>query len=308
MDVRVPGGRARHLAGSMCRFAVQRVLDRAFWNVSAPARASAAAVTASSRSISRARRRSAAASCKRDGRLARFEALVAAPEHEGGKVIDAGHEELPRGAGRHDDVYPRGAWSARRRGGVQQQPPPFRLADGQHGPHYTAVGRDAGMVRPQLEALERGAPVAVEPPRDEASSVEFPDLGRVGRPWREAPGDHHVRSPCAGLVDEGERLRAERIRQLRAVLKIDMQEAVIAGQPVTEARLARRRDAANQDRPHFAKVADTGRGRGHSAGPTIGSRLIPPASSSRWTALGRASCPHVFQAPAACSAGRGELG
>jgi hypothetical protein len=28
-----------------------------------------------------------------------FEALVAAPEHESGKVIDAGHEELPRGAG-----------------------------------------------------------------------------------------------------------------------------------------------------------------------------------------------------------------
>jgi hypothetical protein len=37
--------KARHLAGSMCRFAVQRVLARPFWNISALARASAAATS-----------------------------------------------------------------------------------------------------------------------------------------------------------------------------------------------------------------------------------------------------------------------
>ncbi len=72
MDVRVLGGRARHLAGAMCRLAVQSVLARPSWNISALARALAAAATASSRSISRARRRSAAASCQEDGRLACF--------------------------------------------------------------------------------------------------------------------------------------------------------------------------------------------------------------------------------------------
>jgi hypothetical protein len=41
VDVRVLGRRARHLAGSMCRFAVQRVLARAFRNISALARAPA---------------------------------------------------------------------------------------------------------------------------------------------------------------------------------------------------------------------------------------------------------------------------
>jgi len=55
--------KARHLAGSMCRFAVQRALDRPFWNISALARAPAAADTALSRPISRARRRMATASC-----------------------------------------------------------------------------------------------------------------------------------------------------------------------------------------------------------------------------------------------------
>ena len=54
--------KACHLAGSMCRFAVQRVLARPFWNISALARASAAAATASSRSISRWSFRSAATS------------------------------------------------------------------------------------------------------------------------------------------------------------------------------------------------------------------------------------------------------
>ena len=43
--------KARHLAGSMCRFAVQRALDMPCWNISALARASAVTVTASSRSI-----------------------------------------------------------------------------------------------------------------------------------------------------------------------------------------------------------------------------------------------------------------
>lgn len=43
--------KARDLAGSMCRFAVQSVLAKPFWNISALARASAATVTASSRSI-----------------------------------------------------------------------------------------------------------------------------------------------------------------------------------------------------------------------------------------------------------------
>ena len=37
--------KARHLAGSMCRFAVQRVLASPFWNISALARASAAATS-----------------------------------------------------------------------------------------------------------------------------------------------------------------------------------------------------------------------------------------------------------------------
>jgi hypothetical protein len=41
---------------------------------------------------------------RRDGRAC-FEALIAAPDHECGKVIDAGHEELSRGAGRRDDIY-----------------------------------------------------------------------------------------------------------------------------------------------------------------------------------------------------------
>jgi hypothetical protein len=54
--------KARHLAGSMCRFAVQRVLDRPLWNISALARASTAAATASSRSTSRWSFRSAATS------------------------------------------------------------------------------------------------------------------------------------------------------------------------------------------------------------------------------------------------------
>ena len=54
--------KARQLAGSMCRFAVQRVRAMPFWNISALARASAAAARTSSCWISRARRRIVTAS------------------------------------------------------------------------------------------------------------------------------------------------------------------------------------------------------------------------------------------------------
>ena len=43
----------------------------------------------------------------RDDRGARDQVLPAQPEHEGGQVLDAGHRELPKGTGRHSDVYPR---------------------------------------------------------------------------------------------------------------------------------------------------------------------------------------------------------
>ncbi len=96
MDVRVLGGRARHLAGAMCRLAVQSVLAGPSSNISALARAPASAAT--SRSISRARRRSAAASCQEDGRLACFEAVPESPHSEAGQIVDVGHGE-PCGGG-----------------------------------------------------------------------------------------------------------------------------------------------------------------------------------------------------------------
>ena len=71
--------------------------------------------------------------------LACFEALVAAPEREGSQVIYARREELPLRTGRRGDVYPRRGPAAGSGRGVGQQLPPFRLADGQHGPHCTAA-------------------------------------------------------------------------------------------------------------------------------------------------------------------------
>ena len=74
VDVRVLGRQGRHPAGSMCRFAVQSVLARPLWNISALARAEDAA---SSRSISRARRRIAAASGRDYQHRARWDGYLA---------------------------------------------------------------------------------------------------------------------------------------------------------------------------------------------------------------------------------------
>ena len=53
-----------------------------------------------------------------DGRLARFEALVAAPERKASQVGCAGYGEPSLGAGWRDDTYPRRGLAAGRRRGV----------------------------------------------------------------------------------------------------------------------------------------------------------------------------------------------
>jgi hypothetical protein len=98
LDLRLLGGQARHLAGSMCRLAVQSVLARPSWNISALARALAAAATASSRSISRAQ------AAEHGGVLPGVRApgllrgVPESPHSEAGQIVDAGHGE-PRGGG-----------------------------------------------------------------------------------------------------------------------------------------------------------------------------------------------------------------
>jgi hypothetical protein len=68
---------------------------------------------------------------QRDGRLARFEALVAAPERKASQVGCAGYGEPSLGAGRRDDTYPPGLCGPKhyRRGPHQQ-----KHADRAHNP------------------------------------------------------------------------------------------------------------------------------------------------------------------------------
>ncbi len=73
----------------------------------------------------------------RDGRCARAQSLPEPPGGQLSQIIHGRHRQA--GSGSAGVIYPCRSHAAGRGSGVQQQPPPFRLADGQHGPYRAAA-------------------------------------------------------------------------------------------------------------------------------------------------------------------------
>ena len=80
----------------------------------------------------------------RDGRCARAQSLPEPPGGQLSQIIHGRHRQA--GSGPAGIIYPCRSHAAGRGSGVQQQPPPFRLADGQHGPDRAAARLRVGAI------------------------------------------------------------------------------------------------------------------------------------------------------------------
>jgi hypothetical protein len=123
-----------------------------------------------------------------DGRLACFEALIAAPEREGGQIGGGGYGQLPRD-GLSDDAYPRGRHPAGRRRGVSSKE--IRMQLYHRGKAPPSLGP-----RPQRHRVVRHEAARIPVSERSITGMGLPCAERERRP----PGTVGRRRPVTAAV------------------------------------------------------------------------------------------------------------